>query len=169
MTIPDALAAALDVPGRPRRGMPDLARRGGWALALALTAFTAALGGCVATVPISAPPGGVVLTLFVRNASEVPAQFRIELGPDRGAAKGFSFGQTVGISCNGVPAASRVVLEDDPPSGASAPTVKLVILDLALDLPSGAVEPVRWVDIDTLGGATLGTGVPPWWSGSPSC
>jgi hypothetical protein len=131
----------------------------------AFLALAVAVGGCAGKAAITAPPGGVVLTVFVRNASEVPAQFVIELGPDRGAAKAFSFGKTVGIACNGVPPGSRVVLEGGPSAGSPDPAPKLVILDL----PSDESAPFRGVDIDAQGAATLGEGVPAWWSGSRTC
>lgn len=135
------------------------------AMATLILALVGAVAACSARVEPTVPPGGADLTLYVRNGSDAQAHISIEFGPDGGSGKGAEFGKTIGISCNVMPAGSRVMLMDGPPSGGTRPSVKLVIFEATGD----EIRPVRWLDIDAQGMGTVGHGVPAWWSGPPSC
>jgi hypothetical protein len=45
------------------------------------------------------------------------------------------------------------------------PSVKAPIFEAT----GAETRPVRWLDFDAQGSATVGEGVPDWWSGPPSC
>ncbi|MEW6224620.1 MAG: hypothetical protein AB1627_08305 [Chloroflexota bacterium] len=120
---------------------------------------------CSAGTEPTVPAGGADLTLYVRNQRDEQAWISILLGPDGGAAKDIGFGNTVGISCNVIPAGSRVLLMDGLPTGGTPAAVVAEVFEAN----GGEARPVRWLDIAPDGASSVGEGVPGWWSGPPSC
>jgi hypothetical protein len=111
----------------------------------------------------SATPGEGVVLAYVRNGGPSEAWIAV-MGngqiPLGGA--GFPAAGYVGVWCDPVPLGSRLVLLDRSPVNPGA------LPRLTVYVAGSSTGPVsRWLDLGADGTATIGSGVPEWWSGGP--
>jgi hypothetical protein len=100
---------------------------------------------------------------YVRNESPSEAWIAVLAnGLIQPGGGGFPGAGYVGVWCDAVPAGSRLVLLDSSPADPAA------LPRLTIQVGRGSAGEVsRWIEVAADGTATVGSGVPGWWTGGP--
>jgi hypothetical protein len=112
--------------------------------------------------PNATPREGIVLA-YVRNRGAADVWIAvIHEGQVQPGGGGFPGAGYIGVWCDPVPVGSRLVsLDKSPTNVAVAPHLVIYVGGTV----TGTVS--RWLDIAKDGSATIGNGVPSWWTGGP--
>jgi hypothetical protein len=117
----------------------------------------------VGAVDPNATPDGDTVLAYVRNGSSSEAWIAVlQDGQIQPGGGGFPAAGYVGVWCDPVALGSRLVLLDKSPGEPGA------MPRLTIYIGSGEVGAAsRWIDLAADGTATIGSGVPSWWTGGP--